>query len=223
MRRISRLSLPDGLADFSSCLDWPRDVLAGVDMRWVSAANIGLGLRWRAALSEMDRYFAFSTKLRDAILRRFASEIRRAAVCVERLQELSDGAPTIEATPPSILSFVATHRDGAPFSVSETAALCVRLMRPLACRAPSETDKTFHVGQPVAVGGRAALRVCVSAPMISEIAERVAEGSPFEAAFQPWTQDLALLFDRLAGLIDAFAAPGGRAGLDSKVSARHER
>jgi len=76
--RIRQLALPDGLADYSSRLDWSPDLRAKVWMRWTNAANLGLGLRRIAALSEMERFFALPDDLRSKVL--VASVVESVAV-----------------------------------------------------------------------------------------------------------------------------------------------
>ena len=57
-RRIGGLALPDGLSAYSSRLDWPPSLRERSAVTWMSDANLGLGLRWIAALDEMERFYA---------------------------------------------------------------------------------------------------------------------------------------------------------------------
>ena len=66
--------------------------------------------------------------------------------------------------------------------------------------------RIFHLGQPVAIGLRTALRVCASAPLISDIAERVAAGETIESAFVRWGENIDQLFAKWARIITEISA-----------------
>jgi len=208
LARIWRLALPEGLAGYSSQLDWPPGLRAKARLRWTSQANLGLGLRWIAALSEMERFFALPDDLRSGILVYFENEIRRRADRLAPLQEIAADPPSSVKTLQSILPYVMTHPDGAPFSAAETAAIHARLRLPCATSAPGDQAlaQVFHLGQPVAVGPRTALRVCASAPIVSEIAERLIGGASLGMAFAQWGRDLDALFDKWRWLMEAASA-----------------
>jgi hypothetical protein len=204
LARIGALTLPVGLADYSSRLDWPDALQAKAPLRWANEANLGLGLRWVAALAEMERFFALPGNLRSGIAAYFASAVRTRAQDIDNLREMSGGPDSPAEASESILPFIMTHSDGAPFSMAETAAIHARLREPCASLRPSDPalEQIFHLGQPVAVGPHTALRVCVSAPVISEIAERVKAGERLEAAFAPWNCRLDALFEKWRRLMD---------------------
>ena len=46
---------PEGLADYSARLDWPERLQATFARDMTTTANLGLGLRWTAALAELRR------------------------------------------------------------------------------------------------------------------------------------------------------------------------
>jgi len=68
MRRIASLALPAGLADYSSRLDWPADLRAKAELQWANEANLGLGLRWVAALDETERFLRPARRLAREVL-----------------------------------------------------------------------------------------------------------------------------------------------------------
>jgi hypothetical protein len=193
LRRIGRLALPDGLADYSSRLDWPEGLRARTELRWRHEANLGLGLRWVAALEEMERFYALPGDLRRKALTTFADEVRKRSQSADHIHEI--GRRSSPCAPDTILSFAMTHPDGAPFSPAETAAVHARLRqrRPESPEGSGDT-RIFHLGQPVAIGSRTALRVCASAPLISDIAERVVAGETIESAFSRWGENIDQLF-----------------------------
>jgi hypothetical protein len=198
LSRIAELKLPVGFAAYSSRQDWPRSLRENIRLRWINEANLGLGLRWVAALTEMERFFATPDDSRARILAFFAREVRSRAQCLERLHEISGNPDALREGPASILSFAMAHDDGAPFSATETAAVHARLRSP--CEGSSaghpSLRRIFHVGQPVAIGRRTVLRICASAPMVSDIAECIARGETLAAAFAHWERNLDALFEK---------------------------
>jgi len=195
-RGIVELALPTGLADYSSQLDWPRELRAKTSLRWTSDANLGLGLRWVAALEEMERYDRLPQQLRRRALAYFERQGRTQSQDIDLLLEIRH-PPTIPSSDPNgILSFVMTHADGAAWSAARTAAIHMLLREPQGSRfAPAGcAARIFHLGQPVAIGPRTALRVCASAPLISDVVERIQAGDSVECAFTEWRQDIDALF-----------------------------
>jgi hypothetical protein len=208
LARIGQLALPAGLADYSSRLDWPGDLQAKIRLPWANDANLGLGLRWVAALSEMERFFAAPSDLRFRILTYFERAVRRRAERLESLREIADDLDPLREEPSGILPFIMVHPDGEPFSAGETGAIHARLR---SSRTHLSGDdlcfrEIFHLGQPVAVGAETALRVCASAPMISEIAARVAEGESLDVAFAQWGCNLDALFEKWQWLMSEIFA-----------------
>jgi hypothetical protein len=191
--RIGRLAPPAGLADFTSRLDWPDALRGAIGLDWRNDANLGLGLRWVAALEEMERYYRLPIEARLDAFEFFARHVRERRLVVEHMDELSSQRDDQDPRRDGILSFVMTHPDGEPFSFSATAAVHARLRTARSGPAGSDGDRIFHVGQPVAVGPRTALRVCASAPMISAFIER---GDREDGGMGPveWVSDIDRLF-----------------------------
>jgi hypothetical protein len=102
----------------------------------------------------------------------------------------------------SILCFSMSHPCGAPFSAAETAAILAHLRQPRS--SPPENPAaglSWHLGQTVAIGARSALRVCASAPIVSDIAGRIEAGDSLDQAFAPWDGIMGALFETWGGLI----------------------
>jgi hypothetical protein len=207
LRRIGRLALPDGLTDYSSRLDWPRDLRVRAELRWRNEANLGLGLRWAAALEEMERFYALPGGLRREILCYFEKEVRKRSQDFDHIHEIGERSSQLAGAPDTIMSFAMTHSDGAPFSPAETAAIHARLRQPCP-RSPlgSDDSRVFHLGQPVAIGPRTALRVCASAPLVSDIAECILAGEAIENACVRWVNNIDSLFARWLRIIDETSA-----------------
>jgi hypothetical protein len=196
LARIGRLTPPAGLSDYASRLDWPEALRARMSLAWANDANLGLGLRWVAALEEMERYYATPDALRRDVMSHFAHYVRECAQGIGQLREVGD-CRGMSGAPDSILSFVMNHPDGAPYSHAETAAIHARL------RAPG---RIVHLGQPVAIGSQTALRVCASAPLISGAAERAFTRENIEIADAQWVNGVDAVFEKWRRLMAEDAA-----------------
>ena len=86
-------------------------------------------------------------------------------------------------------------------SAERAAELQRALRRPAG--AWGNAARIFHVGQAVAIGPDQALRVCLGAPTVSDIAALHASGVPFERALEPLASDLSALFAKWTSLSNA--------------------
>jgi hypothetical protein len=183
-----RGATPPGLEAYSAALDWPPALRQtfGADLN--ATANLGLGLRWEAALALIEPYFTVLADLRLHILDWFARTVEERIAMRPHLR-LALGAPSGVAT---IFPIVSRGRSATP----DGAALLYRaLSAPVApSGAPAAFARSCHVGQPVQIGGEAALRICASMPLVLDIARRIAEGETIEDAFAPAAADLDILF-----------------------------
>ena len=145
--------------------------------------NMGLGLRWSTALAELDRYMRMPEALREAILALFVRKVRtRLSRCdvIEAIDEETGGGVT-----PLIL-----HNA----SVQEAEGL----RRTLTTPTNKSGDAVCHLGAPITLGDQiAALPIGASAPMVSDVADRIAKGVTFERAFAPVQRDIDTLFGKL--------------------------
>jgi hypothetical protein len=59
-----------------------------------------------------------------------------------------------------------------------------------ALQSPADGSRPSHLGQPVAIGPRTALRVCASMPMLTDAAERgfAAVEADLDAVFAAWAR-----------------------------------
>ena len=184
---------PAGLADYSARFDWPEALQATFASELAATANLGAGLRWTAALAEIARFAAIDPALVGRFLARFVGEVHARAAASLGMALLHDAAHGAAPTP-SIVP-LAVRRRGGWASRAEAAELWAGLRTPDAGH-----GRIIHVGQPVAVGPRAVLRVCASAPQASDAADRIAAGASFEEAFAPVSRDLEALFAKLGHL-----------------------
>jgi hypothetical protein len=196
--RLKHFRLPEGLAAQTALYDWPAFMRAGSE-GFGGHANIGLGLRWEAALAEMEAFHAIPPALGEKIAQDFR------ALVVERAREAGLNALDEPGEGPvwarTIVSVAARHSDGAPISADQAAELQRALRRPAG--AWGNAARILHVGQPVTVGADQALRVCLGAPTVSDIAALCASGVPFQRALSPLAGDLSALFAKWRFLVNA--------------------
>jgi selenocysteine lyase/cysteine desulfurase len=164
------------LADYSAALDWPAALRPAFAAPLRHPANLGLGLRWTAALAEIEAYEAIPAADRAALVAAFDAAVRERVAATPGLALLDPDAPIAA---PGLTPIV--HADGSdPRSTYE------------ALQRPSRPGvRPCHLGQPVTVGERTALRVCASMPMIAEAAA---------SGMAPLLADLDHLFDAWAAL-----------------------
>jgi hypothetical protein len=191
---------PQGLADYSARLDWPEPLQSTFAKDLTTTANLGAGLRWTAALSELRRFAAVDQGVKDMFCAAFAGEVRQRADEVHGVTPLSGTSHGIAANR-SIVPLAIRRSDGRWASCLEAAKLQAGLRTPT----PGH-GRVIHVGQPVQLGERAVLRVCASAPQVSAVAARMSEGASFEGAFAAVSRDLQALFAKLGDLLDGDAA-----------------
>ncbi|MFI4935487.1 MAG: hypothetical protein ACHP7N_12760 [Caulobacterales bacterium] len=165
------------LAPYSAALDWPASLRASIAPQLRHPANLGLGLRWTAALAEIEAFEAVPIASREALIADFDRAVRQRVEATPRLEVL-DGPGAMGA--PGLTPVI--HIDG-----SDARSVYEALQSPADGAAPP-----CHLGQPVVVGERVALRVCASMPLIARAA---AEGLAAVEA------DLDRLFDAWSSLL----------------------
>jgi hypothetical protein len=200
--------LPLGLRDYSVASDWPRHWRAPRD--WLEAQpNIGLLLRWSAALEEMEAWFAVPQIQRDAALRGFGTSVARALAGRDELALLDwSGAGDDEFLAPSIFPFL-VRRDGTELSPALAVKLHRALNQDLSGVLPglAGADRALaalrcHIGQPVAVAGlagpRGALRISAGARIVTEPLPQL------DAALTRICAKIKLLVEKFATIERAF-------------------
>jgi hypothetical protein len=194
--RMNPAALPKGLRAYSSAHDWPIRVAPAFRRVLAGDANLGLGLRWIAALSEMERFATIPPALALDVQSRFVAEVAGGAARIPGLRML---VPTEDVAAEFARTIVPLALP-SPRGSQELALAILHAMREPADGDPAGAGRGFHLGQPVGFGPGTALRVCLSAPMINDVAERVERGENLEAAFAPLAADLRDLFDKWAAV-----------------------
>ncbi|HLY80862.1 MAG TPA: hypothetical protein VKQ70_15880, partial [Caulobacteraceae bacterium] len=162
------------LAPYSALLDWPAGLRRPFASGLRHAANLGLGLRWSAALAEIEAFEAIPAAWRAAMLDDFDRSVR-AHVDADPGLRLADRG--VQRGVPGLVPIL--HTDGADPRTVYGA---------LASGGPGR--RPCHLGQPVAVGAALALRVCASMPMIVDAAERgfAAVEAELDELFETWAR-----------------------------------
>jgi hypothetical protein len=187
----SRKGLPAGLSDYTAALDWPASLREQLGLPFKSEANIGLGLRWVAALDSLSSYVPIPEARQARIIDRSVREVRERASRVAGLAFHPDDDEHIVAR--SIVSVTPLSPDKA--FVPLIAAHNIRKL----LQAPDQ-GPVCHVGQPVRVGPRAVLRISASARDVIDVAARMDTTRSFDDAFAPLAAKLDRLFEKWARL-----------------------
>ena len=109
-----------------------------------------------------------------------------------------------DATPRtrSIVPLLARGSNGSPLSMDQTKDLHRALRTPLGSASCTVLQRIVNIGQPVAVGECTALRVCIDAARIVDIAARIGDDRSLDSAFAETLTDLDDLFAKWSALID---------------------
>jgi len=170
---VNRVRCPASpLAPYSAKLDWPAALRPAFAAGLAHPINLGLGLRWSAALAQIEAYYRLPASRRETLLVGFEAAVRARVAADLGLALLDD-----EIVAPGLVPIV--HADGSdPRGVYE------------ALQNPADGSRPCHLGQPVAIGPRTALRVCASMPMISDLAERglAALEADLDVVFAAWVR-----------------------------------
>ena len=186
----AKTRLAAGIGGYSAALDWPAPFRSRFSKTLKAPANIGLGLRWAAALEGVTSTAAIGEDLQARIVARFAKEVSQSAQeldCVRVYAHEADGAPNSA----SIVPLAVLNANGTFASSSYARHIQSALMEPGA--AP-----VFHVGQPVTLGPRTVLRIAISACDIAGVTAQLTAGVSFDRAFEPLAADIARLFEKWA-------------------------
>jgi hypothetical protein len=188
--RIGAFDLPGALAAFSAALDWPPSLRERVRGDFALLADLRLGLRWEAALAELESFFAIDPGLRASIAAAFARDVHRHLAASPFLKTADfrfagDGAPVLLP----ILTFDERGRAIKAEKLRRALADPAERAAPRAAR-----RRPVRLAAPISIGARKALRLALSAPLVNDVAERLAEGRNFAEAFQPLADDLQETF-----------------------------
>lgn len=201
-KKLRDLRLPAGMAAYAARLDWPESLSGAFGGAPFAPANLGLGLRWSAALAEMEAYADIPANLRDNIVALFAECARRGVAANPDLDFLDAQMWRIAGRPSTIFPVV-THKG----DLAQARLIHGALREPCGLDKP-EFARVCHLGEPVIIDGRAALRLCLAMPQVTAVAERVAGGADLDKAFLPLRRDIELLFRKWGALAKRISPEG---------------
>ncbi len=184
----ARAVLPRGIADYSAALDWPIALRHRFGRVWALQTNIGLGLRWVAALDGVASMAAIGEELQTTIADRFAKEVRARAKNL-RSMELRHDEHDHTFGSSTIVPLAVREKYGFPSACSAAQRIQVALR-------DHEHGPVCHVGQPVCLRNETVLRVAASAYTLARVAKGMSGGSGIDQAFEPVAADLDRLFEK---------------------------
>jgi len=186
--RVPAMSaLPPSLGAYFSRLEWPSawtELTAGLSEN----ANLGLLLRWQAALAEMEAFHRIPDRLRIETMAALA-EALHAGIAASDALVLVAAQPTAPDWPPSIFAVQVLRRDpqgtATALDMAALKDLHTQLNDDLSARV-GDAERAVaavpcHIGQPVKIGAdRAAVRLCIGARQVVEVAAPSDLGATFE-------------------------------------------
>ena len=209
-RRLADREIPTGLGDYFAQDNFSSNCRAA---RKLPRGNIGLALRWHAALAEMQAFFDVPVNQRHAIIERFGEAVRAAISAHPRL-ELIPAAPLFRhgaeeawERSASIFTFVVLAGPNSKqrwLGLEETQALHRWLNADLSEILPHErylASKVCHIGQSIPLSNlagaepSAALRISAGARLVSgEFAHSPLSNSE---GLQKELRDIFFVFEKL--------------------------
>jgi len=203
---VALSELPAGFADYFTAdqlpPEWPQ-----LRACLPATGNLGLLLRWSAAIAEMREYYATPSELRLRVLRAFeylAPEILASAACIDvepiAAPILCNDFDRVLQSKATVFSFSIQHPDGRRFDAEALQRVwrwlnvdASGLLADAAQREARRLAPSVHIGQPVVLtpdsSGPALLRCAIGGVLVSKVAQDPDWGTRFE--------------DRLAALEDA--------------------
>ena len=209
---------PSGLARYVSENDVP---VAMPGLRGVArpGTNIGLLLRWQAALTEMRSFHNASAEIRDRIIRTLAAGLRdalEASPAVEivespytRIDQVGDR--TLDDLP-TIFTFLVRRPNGRLLDYDQARLVHRLLSEDISAQVGPEgtqlAARCFHLGQPVRIartGDRwiSALRFAIGATTVSTVVFDFTRGERWEDRIATELASISQALDKLALILEA--------------------
>jgi len=186
---LRRMRLPHGMGAYTTTQDWPNALRAGLARLDCGDYNLGLGLRWEAALHEIEAFYALPKGVRHDVTTAFGAAVTAEITGQSSLRLISDAR---RHDLPERTIFPVVIGEG---TAARAAVLGARLRQPM-----TAYPGRYYLGQPVEVGAASALRVCAGMPLITQLSVAVLRGESLHTALTPMRQGLAQLFAKLAAL-----------------------
>lgn len=224
LRRLALAPLPEGLAQYCGIADWPKAApglacLTQAEGQW--HGNVGLFMRWHAALAEMQAFTEVPAERRRIVLHRFVSHVEACIAETPGLVSVSSqpaGSDPMEWDLTTTIRCFALRRgaeDEAVFlDAAEARKVYIWLNADLSGALEGIADpadiallrRRCHIGQPVAMTlhgqPAAALRVSAGARLVSG-EPSLAHLDP-EDRLQQELHDVSILFRKAALILAHF-------------------
>jgi hypothetical protein len=184
-RVAERGDVPAGLADYTTCYDWPAS-WRGMRSAAPKRMPVGQVLRWIAAVEEMRAYFAVPEFVRKLLLKEFGAAVLRLAAQYPHVRlapnaygDFAGEHHDDEFATPTIFPLIVTRGD-RPLSVAQGRSLYRALNDDVSrlLRQPSQAEREVaarlcHVGQPIAIadgkgGMMGAIRISADARFVHQ-------------------------------------------------------
>jgi hypothetical protein len=193
LEKLRDLRAPPGLSSYSARFDWPCSLRSALVHDDFPPINLGLAARWEAALFEIEFFLGIPSSLKRDVLHLFGDAVRAQVAARSVLSFLDPSLAIAGDDTPSIFPILTDDGDA-----QRARRIYVALRAQSEGSAHSQESEIMgtacHVGQPVTIGNGAALRICASAPLISGVCARLAQGMDLRLAFAPVRSDLARVF-----------------------------
>lgn len=195
--------------------------------------NLGLILRWQAALAEIEAYYAAPPEVRYTILRAFERMVPRllAGSSHIHLEETEppvndDGSTPLLESKKTVFSFYLSPSEGAPpLKIDALRDIFTWMNRDLSTCLDEYGDEMyeilsarFHIGQPVVTSASnrlAMLRVALGGPLIVKLAEDGELGSDLNDRLEWLTDRLRIMKRKLEFLARNYSTLSQRVTLDN--------
>ncbi|UVK43023.1 hypothetical protein BPNPMPFG_004770 [Mesorhizobium sp. AR07] len=192
----ARSDVPAGLAEYSAAQDWPAALRHRMRFAFKSELNLGLGLRWVAALAHLDSYAEIDESRQRLVKEQFVRLVRSR---IEAVRDISlhrdDDGDHLGSR--AMVPLTVTNGAGAFASFEHCQNIQVS-MRGLG------GGPICHVGQAVRLGSRTVLRVAASAADVVDVSARMTAGQSLHQAFGPIESRLDVFFHKLSTVLHQF-------------------
>ncbi len=179
-------TMPAGLAEYTAAQDWSENLRTRTAFEFKSEMNIGLSLRWVAALANLAPYALVGDSQGALINRQFAKLVRAWAEDIRSVVLHSDDDGDHVASR-VIVPLTVLNSNGTFATLAEAQGIQSALRS-------ADDGPICHVGQAVRVGPRNVLRVGASAIDVAGVSARMAGGQTLDQAFEPIEADLDAFF-----------------------------
>jgi selenocysteine lyase/cysteine desulfurase len=225
-RALELAPLPAGLGGYFGRPEWPQ-ALRHLATRLPDSVNLGLLLRWHAALAEMRAFQAVPERRRVQIMTALG---RAIASALEGSPHLRPVAVELSGSdwPQTIFPFEilqGTNADGAPpLDLAAARQVHSWLNSDISSRLPAEAlcsarrlaAVRCHLGQPVALGRAAALRLCIGAQLVCHAASDHSLGRSLAARLETQIQNARLAVRKAELIAQSYDALGAAGALPAR-------